>query len=243
MARRVGFASGRRRLLAVPGTIPGALSALELGSVPVQLALGARHSCAVDATGSLRCWGANESGELGHGHTEPLSTHSSPATIGDLPMMARSDPSWHFVDDQRVRPWVKRRRSSSRAVQQEIVSENAGNGLVRDFRLLWNIATAEAQGGVPRAGYTALRRSTLRWRKEDAALYNLELDFTGTTLRPDTRTGPFGERMRLHFSNDAPFQITNDYGGADITPSYCWQRSSRVQLVDASGAIIYGWIR
>jgi alpha-tubulin suppressor-like RCC1 family protein len=40
------------------------------GASPVQLALGSRHSCALLMDGRVKCWGANELGQLGAGDTE-----------------------------------------------------------------------------------------------------------------------------------------------------------------------------
>ncbi|QAT89089.1 RCC1 repeat-containing protein [Corallococcus coralloides] len=50
---------------------------VDLGGVlPLQIATGADHACALLATGSVRCWGYNGYGQLGVGTTQPSSAPS-----------------------------------------------------------------------------------------------------------------------------------------------------------------------
>lgn len=46
-----------------------------------QLALGNAHTCAIDA-GDVRCWGANESGQLGYGHTDDIGDDEAASIAG-----------------------------------------------------------------------------------------------------------------------------------------------------------------
>ncbi|NBC44923.1 RTX toxin [Corallococcus exiguus] len=45
---------------------------VNLGGPAIRIAVGAEHSCAVMATGKVRCWGRNQYGQLGYGHTNPI---------------------------------------------------------------------------------------------------------------------------------------------------------------------------
>lgn len=51
-------------------TVPTLVEGLSGPSRAVELALGARHSCALLEDGSARCWGDNDHGQLGDGTTE-----------------------------------------------------------------------------------------------------------------------------------------------------------------------------
>ncbi|WP_170229699.1 RCC1 domain-containing protein [Polyangium fumosum] len=53
----------------------------ELRPADGRVAVGARHSCAVDAAGRVRCWGANDHGQLGDGTRRASAT---PVTVASL---------------------------------------------------------------------------------------------------------------------------------------------------------------
>lgn len=53
--------------------VPTPVEVLGLPDRPAQLALGAQHSCALDAVGALSCWGRNQSGELGNGKADSFA--------------------------------------------------------------------------------------------------------------------------------------------------------------------------
>jgi alpha-tubulin suppressor-like RCC1 family protein len=48
------------------------LPAVDLGGPAVALRAGGSHTCALLATGVVKCWGANDSGQLGIGHVEDV---------------------------------------------------------------------------------------------------------------------------------------------------------------------------
>jgi cysteine-rich repeat protein len=47
-------------------------SNVNIGGIAVQVTAGTRHSCVLLDTGAVRCWGLNQYGELGYGHTNRL---------------------------------------------------------------------------------------------------------------------------------------------------------------------------
>lgn len=52
----------------------------------VSVAAGDRHACALRGDGSIYCWGANESGQLGRGTTTARETTAAPATRIGMPL-------------------------------------------------------------------------------------------------------------------------------------------------------------
>jgi alpha-tubulin suppressor-like RCC1 family protein len=48
------------------------------------VAVGERHTCAVTASATIRCWGFNSHGQLGYGHTQNIGDDESPASAGDV---------------------------------------------------------------------------------------------------------------------------------------------------------------
>lgn len=60
-------------------------------SLPV--VAGGIHSCRLDAN-TLKCWGANSSGQLGYGHTQAIGDDEVPAAVGLVPVGTDVD----FVD-------------------------------------------------------------------------------------------------------------------------------------------------
>ena len=55
------------------------------------LALGAAHSCLMEASGLIRCWGQGESGQLGYGNTDDLGDDEAPSTAGFLALSRFGD--------------------------------------------------------------------------------------------------------------------------------------------------------
>ena len=58
---------------------PAASGAVLLDGPAVGLVAGAHHACARLADGTARCWGANDAGQLGRGHTVTLGDDEAPS--------------------------------------------------------------------------------------------------------------------------------------------------------------------
>jgi len=63
---------------------PPASSDIDLGGPATQIAAGLHHTCALLAGGSVRCWGSNASGQLGHGDKLPIGDTEPPSAAGDI---------------------------------------------------------------------------------------------------------------------------------------------------------------
>ena len=64
--------------------LPSSVDEVGLGGVAVFLAAGAVHTCAILQSGAVRCWGRNNYGQLGYGHTDRIGDDELPASAGDI---------------------------------------------------------------------------------------------------------------------------------------------------------------
>jgi len=92
-----------------PGDLP--TPAVALGGAAVQLAAGGHHTCAVLADASLRCWGANDAGQLGQARAgdlgdEPGEMPPPPIAVTEVvQVVAGADHTCTRHSDGAVRCW------------------------------------------------------------------------------------------------------------------------------------------
>lgn len=58
-----------------------------LGGMAVDITAGGGHTCALLDTGTVRCWGLGENGQLGYGTTDNIGDDESPESAGDVPVL------------------------------------------------------------------------------------------------------------------------------------------------------------
>jgi alpha-tubulin suppressor-like RCC1 family protein len=58
---------------------------VDVGGPVREVSVGTQHICAVLEDGTLRCWGRNDRGQLGYGHTETIGDDETPASAGPVP--------------------------------------------------------------------------------------------------------------------------------------------------------------
>lgn len=63
---------------------PGLVEGVYVGGPVEQLFTGGSHNCALLASGSVRCWGANGSGQLGYGYRDTVGDDEVPFSAGDV---------------------------------------------------------------------------------------------------------------------------------------------------------------
>ena len=63
---------------------PSSAGDVDVGGTVVALAAGGVHTCALLATGTVRCWGLGNQGVLGYGDTETVGDDETPAERGDV---------------------------------------------------------------------------------------------------------------------------------------------------------------
>jgi cysteine-rich repeat protein len=63
---------------------PASAGDVPIGAAIVSMATGINHTCAITATGAIRCWGSNYSGQLGYGHLQNIGDDETPASAGNV---------------------------------------------------------------------------------------------------------------------------------------------------------------
>lgn len=59
---------------------------VDVGGQVRQIVASRNQTCALLETGGVRCWGANDQGQLGYGHTARLGDNETPNSAGDVPL-------------------------------------------------------------------------------------------------------------------------------------------------------------
>jgi alpha-tubulin suppressor-like RCC1 family protein len=67
-----------------PDEFPATRGDVDVGGEVVQIAAGREHTCALLATGTVRCWGDGSLGQLGYGNTANIGDNELPSTAGDV---------------------------------------------------------------------------------------------------------------------------------------------------------------
>ena len=91
---------------------PSSAGDIDLGGPAVQVVTGDAHTCALMATGAVRCWGYNSSGELGRGMRGSIGDDEHPSSSGDIDLGGKAvrlaagrDHTCALMDDSAARCW------------------------------------------------------------------------------------------------------------------------------------------
>jgi len=92
---------------------PAKAGPVPLGALATVIGGGGDHFCAVTEAGDVRCWGQNNDGQLGQGHTEPIGDDETPAAnspvdLGGAAVVQLALGGAHtcaLTDDSHVRCW------------------------------------------------------------------------------------------------------------------------------------------
>lgn len=180
------------------------------------LALGHRHSCALRSGGTVECWGANESGQLGDGTDTPRHT-PAPVTglTGVTAIAAGSAHTCAILDTGQVRCWG----SSFRG---QLGGPSGGLGVPVLVNYTAQPAVAIAAGAVHScAAYTD--GSVRCWGAND--YYQLGRADTSDATSPVVVAG-LTDVTALSSANDTGFLTCALQGDADPAGSIqCWGRN------------------
>jgi serine/threonine protein kinase/alpha-tubulin suppressor-like RCC1 family protein len=92
--------------------IPASVDPIDVGGPVEHVSVGRRHVCALLESKKVRCWGWNNRGQLGLGHTEPIGDDETPASVDPVELtgpakmvVAGSLHSCAILEDGRVQCW------------------------------------------------------------------------------------------------------------------------------------------
>ena len=68
--------------------LPSSVGAVAVTATPGvtvdKFALGQSHTCVLLSDGSVKCWGANQNGQLGRGDTANIGDNELPSSVGSV---------------------------------------------------------------------------------------------------------------------------------------------------------------
>lgn len=79
--------------------LPLDVPAVMIGGEPINLAVGGSHGCAILATGALRCWGRNDTGQLGLGNPANVGDNEHPLAVPEVSAISPTAPRGTTIVD------------------------------------------------------------------------------------------------------------------------------------------------
>lgn len=209
----------------------------------VELALAFDHACARLADGGVRCWGANEYGELGIGRATPLER--APLPVIGLPKATQlalgHGQSWAVTEGGEVWSWGNGQLDARRHADLATVTQlSAGSSEVCALDASLSVRCWEREGATPFDALHGASRLDLA-EGHGCALKKGQVSCWGWNHRGQTGRSPTGENDGLE-SRDAavvrglPEVAKVATGGSHscaITKEhavYCWGSDSDGQL-------------
>jgi alpha-tubulin suppressor-like RCC1 family protein len=72
--------------------LPASAPAIALSEPAVDIAAGNAHTCAILESGRVQCWGNNDHGQLGYGHTQRIGDDEPASTVGPVSLQKDASP-------------------------------------------------------------------------------------------------------------------------------------------------------
>ncbi|MCA9686248.1 MAG: hypothetical protein KC457_29035 [Myxococcales bacterium] len=67
--------------------LPDSVGAMDIGAQLESFSLGGAHGCGLTVTGTVRCWGRNDRGQLGYGSNMDIGDDEAPAEAGEVSVL------------------------------------------------------------------------------------------------------------------------------------------------------------
>jgi alpha-tubulin suppressor-like RCC1 family protein len=218
---------------------------VSLGGVASDIASGSGFSCAVLVTGGVRCWGANDAGQLGRGNTTNIGLNETPAVVGDVPMSYVSAATWQFVNPKDLTVWlsVPSSRGSTTAISLALSSPK--RHVVEALKAFYNFQIAIPEKGTPKLFDWDTPFSTPQIESGEGNAFSIVFNYSSVGSVEVGREHHLRrrvERVGLGVGSlESGGNGQNDYGLSDRASSCAWYQTQRIQIADASGRLVYGW--
>jgi len=134
---------------------PFQIPVVELGGPAVGIDAGRNHTCALMADGSVQCWGKNEIGQLGLGHTRSIGDGEHPtAAVSKVQLGAKAitvsaggENSCALLEDQTLRCWGRNNHGQLGLGNTDTIGDSESPSKAKAEVPLGEAATDVAVGG------------------------------------------------------------------------------------------------
>ncbi len=223
---------------------PAQMPPVEIGAPVVEVFAGAAQRCGKRSSGDLVCWGANDVGQLGYEHRNDIGDDETPKAAGLVPLTGVNEVGWSFVNEHRLAVWLTDEWTDGEGTSITLDVSAPPESVVPGLTALLSFDTSEAPARVvelaTRGDFEDEERNRLALEQEvTASLWTLRVDL-GDALGDHG----FAARLRLGFTDDGGgWRAGNDYAASERTFRRVPYPTQRVQVIDRSGNVIYGWRR
>jgi hypothetical protein len=231
-------------------TLPGDVPVIDVGASSSDLVAGSAQTCVVLASGAIRCWGGNSDGQLGYKRLDVIGDNETPASVGNVPISGINDTGWSFINSKALEVWLKDEHTDLYGTSMSFFPRTSKglplSGLVA--YMSFNLDGAGAQSATELDTRERNISSVSFEGVPDKNLLLLRFEFPDNeTAATKSKTKRYyrGEGFRLGYTDESVSWIaSDDYSASERSYHRGWWYSSqRVQIVDGTGSVIYGWTR
>jgi len=224
-----------------PGTTPATLAPVPVGLPSLDLALTSGHTCSVLSGGSVRCWGSNTSGQLGYGNTLPIGDVVTPAAAGDVPMTPLVTPGWQFRNERALSVWLKTEEAAQGEgfdVALRVSTDAGGPEALANAQAAYDFLASPGEPSSIALETSPANQSRVTLESAPNGFFSAVFALDGSAACSRSGAAPVHVRLR---GSGGVWNWQNDYAAADRPPHPGWYQTQRIQVLDTTQHIVFGW--